>query len=90
MNHFILMALGREEIGAMEAGKIFDLISDVETAGTTHSQALIKEPFYLQAVKDWQSIPEKRAQAHLASQQTRLKRLLLSRLKEMKNERKNR
>ena len=72
----------------MEAGRIFDLISDVETAGMTHSLELIKEPFYIQAVNDWRSIPEKRANVHLASQQRRLRRLLLSRLKEMKNERK--
>ena len=86
MNYFILMALGREEIDAFEAGRIFDLISDVETAGMTHSLELIKEPFYIRAVQDWQSIPEKRPQAHLASQQRRLKRLLLSRLKEMKHD----
>jgi hypothetical protein len=88
MNYLILLALGREEFDAIEAGRIFDLISEVETAGTTHSLEVIKEPFYLQAIKDWQSIPERRKQDHLASQQRRLKRLLLSRLKEMKNGRK--
>ncbi len=86
MNHLILMALGREEIDAIEAGRIFDLISDVETAGTTRSLEVVKEPFYLQAVQDWRSIPERRIQDKLASLQARLKRLLLSRLKEMKNE----
>ena len=86
---YALMAGARGEIDALEFGRIFDLISDVETAGTTHSQALVKEPFYLQAVQDWRSIPEKRARVHLASQQRRLKRLLLSRLKEMKHGRKN-
>jgi len=85
MNHFILMALGREEIDSIEASRIFDL-SDVETAGTTHSLEVVKEPFYLQAVQDWKAVPEKRIRDRLTSQQGYLKRLLLSRLKEMKNE----
>ena len=87
MNHFILMALGQEEIDAMEAGRIDDLISDVETAGTTHSLEVVKEPFYLQAVQDWKAIPEKRIRAHMIRQVQRLlKRVLLTKLKEMKIE----
>ena len=86
MNHFILMALGQEEINAMEAGRIFDLISDVETAGTTHSQALIKEPFYLQAVQDWKAVPKKRIRGIMIRQiQRLLKRALIMKLKEVKN-----
>ncbi|MCK4759012.1 MAG: hypothetical protein KAT69_03140, partial [Candidatus Aminicenantes bacterium] len=65
ISYYILMALGREEIDAFEAGRLFDLISEVETAGTTHSLEIIKEPFYLQAIQDWRSIPERRIQDHL-------------------------
>jgi len=89
MNHFILMALGREEIDSAEAGRIFDLISDVETAGTTHSLELIKEPFYLQAVKDWKAVPERRLQTRLIPQIHKLLKLaLLARIQEIKNGRK--
>ena len=89
INHFILMALGREEIDAAEASRIFDLISDIGTAGTTHSRELVKEPFYLRAVKDWKSIPERRVRAHMVRQiQRLLKRALLIKLQETKNGRK--
>ncbi len=83
INHFILIALANEKINAMEAGRIFDLISDVETAGTTYSRDLVKEPFYLQAVKDWKAVPERRAQARLIPQIHKLlKRVLLAKFKE--------
>lgn len=87
INHFILMALGREEINAIEASRIFDLMSEIETAGTTHSLELIKEPFYLQAVQDWKAVPERRLRARLIPQiQKLLKLALLARIKDMKNE----
>ena len=87
MNHSILMALGREEIDAFEAGRIFDLISEVETAGTTHSLELVKEPFYLQAVENWKAIPERRSRDRLVRQiQRLLKRVLIMKLKEIKND----
>ena len=60
IQHYILMALGREEIDAEEAGRIFDLLSEVETSGSTHNSELVKEPFYIQAVKDWQKVRERR------------------------------
>jgi len=78
MNHFIIMALGREEIDAIEASRIFDLISDVETAGTTHSQDLVKEPFYIQAVDDWRAVPERRSRDRLIPQLRKLLKLALS------------
>ena len=56
----ILMALGKEEIDAEESGRIFDLISFVETSGSTHNGELAKEPFYIQAVKDWGKVKERR------------------------------
>lgn len=87
MNHFILMALGREEIDSIEASRIFDLMDEIETAGTTHSRELIKEPFYLQAVQDWKAVPERRLRARLIPQIHKLLKLaLLMRIKEVKNE----
>ncbi|MCK4760283.1 MAG: hypothetical protein KAT69_09535 [Candidatus Aminicenantes bacterium] len=89
MNHFILMALGKEEIDAAEASRIFDLISDVETAGTTHSQDLVKEPFYLQAVEDWRTVPERRSRDRLIPRLRKLLKLaLLAKIQEAKNARK--
>jgi len=87
MNHLILMALGREKIDSIEASRIFDLISDVETAGTTHSREVVKEPFYLQAIEDWKAVPEKRIRARMIRHiQRLLKRALLMKIKEIKNE----
>lgn len=61
MQDFILDALGHEEIDAVEATRIFDLIvNEMETAGTTTSPALVKEPFYLQALEDWKVVLERK------------------------------
>ena len=85
MNHLVLMALGREEIDSIEASRIFDLMDEIKTAGTTHNRDLVKEPFYLQAVQDWKAIPEKRIRAHMIRQiQRLLKRVLLKKFKEKK------
>ena len=90
MMHYALMAGARGEIDSFEFGRIYDLISDVETAGTTHSRELIKESFYLQAVQDWKAVPERRLRARLIPQiQKLLKLALLARIKEIKNGRKN-
>lgn len=64
MNHYILMALLKREINAEEAGRLFDLISEVETSGSTHNSELVREPFYLQAVKDWQKVRERRVKKY--------------------------
>lgn len=56
----ILMALGKGKINAEESGRIFDLISFVETSGSTHNEELAKESFYIQAVKDWGKVKERR------------------------------
>ena len=85
--HYALMAGARGEINTFEFGRIFDLISDVETAGTTHSLELVKEPFYLQAIEDWKAVPERRLRARLIPQIHKLLKLaLLARIKEVKNE----
>lgn len=64
MNHYILIALGKEEINAEEAGRIFDLISEVETSGSTHNSELVKEPIYIQAVEDWGKVRKRRREKH--------------------------
>ena len=85
MNHFILVALSREEIDAIEASRIFDLISMVETAGTTHDKNLVAEPFYLQAVKNWQKALERRCRDRLIPHLRKLlKFVLLMKIQEVK------
>ena len=87
MNHFILVALANEKIDAVEASRIFDLISEVETAGTTHEQDLVKEPFYLQAVKDWRKALERKSRDRLVPYLRKLlKFVLLIKIKENQNE----
>ncbi|MCK5127963.1 MAG: hypothetical protein KAR42_17020 [candidate division Zixibacteria bacterium] len=85
MNLSILMALGREEIDAAEASRIFGLISDVGTAGTTHSRELVKEPFYLQALKSWQAALERRSRDRLVPKLRRLLRFVLNQKMEEKH-----
>jgi len=53
MHGYILYALGKGEINAEQAGDIFDLISDVETAGTPKSKELANHQYYLKAVAEW-------------------------------------
>lgn len=60
MQHYILMELGTGKINADKAGHIFDLISDVETAGTTHNKELATHEFYLKALKEWQAHLQKK------------------------------
>ena len=62
MRDYILKALGHGEIDATEASRIFDLTKKpiLETSGSTHNDELAKEPFYVQAVKDWGKVKERR------------------------------
>ena len=64
MMQSIIMAGGKGEIDAEEFGRIYDLISEVEISGSTHNSELVREPFYLQAVKDWQKVRERRMKKH--------------------------
>ena len=61
---YILMALGQGEIDAERAGDIYDLISFVETSGSTHNEALAKEPMYIQAVNAWRKVRERRIEKY--------------------------
>ncbi len=53
MHWYILVELGRGNITAKQAGKAYDLISEVETAGTTHSNELAQNKYYQKSVKEW-------------------------------------
>lgn len=68
MMHYNLMACGKPE----EFGRIFDLISEVETSGSTHNSELAKEPIYLRAVKDWKRVRKRRREKHEQKNHQRL------------------
>jgi len=58
IHHLILLDLGAEKINAAQAGDIYDLISEVETAGTTHSRELAEHEYYKRAVHEWVRIKQ--------------------------------
>lgn len=72
MNHYILMALGKGKINAEEAGRIFDLISGVETSGSTHNSVLVRERIYLKAIGDWKKVRERRRKKYEQKNHQRL------------------
>lgn len=49
MIHLLLLDL----VGAEEFGIIWNLMDNIETAGTTHCQELAKNKYYIKAVKAW-------------------------------------
>jgi hypothetical protein len=53
MHHLILLDLGEGKISAEQAGNSYDLMSGVETAGTTHCQELARNEHYKKAVAEW-------------------------------------
>jgi len=53
IHHQILLDLGAGKINAEQAGEVFDLMSEIETAGTTHDPALAKNEYYASAVAAW-------------------------------------
>lgn len=53
MHHQILLDLGGGKINAEEAGDVYDLMSGIETAGTTHDPVLAKNEYYISAVAAW-------------------------------------
>lgn len=53
MYHYILLDLGGGKINAEQAGDIYDLISGIETAGTTHCSDLANNEYYKRAVQEW-------------------------------------
>lgn len=53
MHHQILLDLGGEKINSEQAGDAYDLMDEIETAGTTHCSELAKNEYYLKAVAAW-------------------------------------
>lgn len=53
MHHLILLDLGEGKINAEQAGDAYDLISEIETAGTTHSRELAQNEYYRKATSAW-------------------------------------
>ena|GEM_PF-5383191 len=52
-HHLILLDLGAEKITADQAGDAYDLLSGIETAGTTHSKELAQNEYYKKSVSAW-------------------------------------
>ena len=53
MHYHVLIDLAHGKINAKQAGHVYDLISHVETAGTTNNEELAKNDYYIQAVASW-------------------------------------
>lgn len=53
IHYYILIDLGKGKINAEQAGDIYDLISEIETPGTTHSKELADHEYYKRAVGEW-------------------------------------
>jgi len=58
IHHLILIDLGSGKINAEQAGCAYDLISEIETAGTTHSRELAQNEYYKKAVEEWVNAKE--------------------------------
>ncbi len=70
MHHLILLDLGAEKINAVQAGEVFDLMSGVETAGTTHCQELAQNKYYIKAVESWVDAKKAQRQRFIESKST--------------------
>ena len=53
MHYLIIIDLGKEKINAKQAGDSYDLMSGIETDGTTHIIELAKNEYYIEAVMAW-------------------------------------
>lgn len=53
MHYLILVDLGSGKINAEQAGDVYDLMSEIETAGTTHCRELAGNEYYKKAVEEW-------------------------------------
>jgi len=53
MIHLLLLDGGAGKINAEQFGITWDLIDEMETAGTTHSQELAQDEYYKKAVEAW-------------------------------------
>lgn len=50
---YILIDGGHGKINTEEWGRVYDLISEITTAGTTHSRELAQNGYYKRAVLAW-------------------------------------
>jgi len=53
MIHLLLLDGGAGKITAEQFGTTWDLIDEMETAGTTHSRELAQDEYYKKAVAAW-------------------------------------
>ena len=67
MHHLILLDLGEGKINAEQAGDSYDLVSEVETAGTTHCQELAQNEHYKKAVTEWVKAKQAQRQRFIES-----------------------
>lgn len=58
IHYYILLDLGKGMINAEQAGDAYDLLSGIETAGTTHNQELASNKYYQEAVMAWVAAKE--------------------------------
>ena len=50
---YILVDGGLGKLTTEQWGRGYDLISEIETAGTTHCRELAKNKYYIKAVESW-------------------------------------
>ncbi len=53
MIHLLLLDGGAGKINVEQFGIVWDLIDEIDTAGTTHCHALASNKYYIRAVEDW-------------------------------------
>ncbi len=62
MMYAILLDSGLGKITTEQWGRVYDLISEVETAGTTHCMELAKNKYYIKAIAEWVKYKKARRQ----------------------------
>lgn len=65
--YYILVDSGLGKITTEQWGRVYDLISEVEIAGTTHCQELARNKYYIKAVGEWVKYKEIRRQSFAKS-----------------------
>ena len=59
---YILVDGGLGKLTTEQWGRVYDLISEIETAGTTHCLELARNKYYIKAVGEWVKHKEARRQ----------------------------
>ena len=61
MGYLQLIALGKGQMNAEECDNLDTLVKEeMKTAGNTHNSELAKHPIYLEALKAWKKVRERR------------------------------